>query len=148
MIAVVYNTEGRVLDVITGPASSVVATTDAIRFPHIIVEDLPDVPERLYVHNGVLCEMPESPGEGHEFNYATREWELDAATRNAAMLVGLRAQRDRLLALCDWTQGNDTPLTTTQVGAWRTYRQQLRDMPTTYADVQTLSEVTWPIPPA
>lgn len=29
----------------------------------------------------------------------------------------------------DWTQGNDSPLTEEQKNAWKTYRQELRDLP-------------------
>ena len=37
----------------------------------------------------------------------------------------LRAQRDKLLAACDWRASSDLTLT----DAWRTYRQALRDLP-------------------
>ena len=40
-----------------------------------------------------------------------------------------RLERNRRLAKCDWTQGNDSPLTTDKKTEWATYRQALRDLP-------------------
>jgi hypothetical protein len=39
------------------------------------------------------------------------------------------AYRNSLLLQCDWTQLPDVDLTTAQVGEWRIYRQELRDLP-------------------
>lgn len=44
----------------------------------------------------------------------------------------------------DWTQLLDAPLTTNEVSAWATYRQTLRDIPTTYNDPDL---VVYPSPP-
>ena len=44
---------------------------------------------------------------------------------NAEPMRLLRAQRDKLLAACDWRDSSDLTLT----DAWRTYRQALRDLP-------------------
>lgn len=41
----------------------------------------------------------------------------------------LRETRDSLLADTDWTQANDSPLSETDKQNYRTYRQNLRDMP-------------------
>ena len=41
----------------------------------------------------------------------------------------LRLERNRRLAKCDWTQGNDSPLTSDKKTEWATYRQALRDLP-------------------
>ena len=54
----------------------------------------------------------------------------------------VRAERDRLLAACDWTQVADAPVDSS---AWAVYRQALRDVPQDYA---TPDEVVWPTPPA
>ena len=56
----------------------------------------------------------------------------------------IRAQRDKLLQQCDWTQGADAPLTAQQVTDYATYRQELRDLPTNITDVD---DVTWPTEP-
>ena len=42
----------------------------------------------------------------------------------------MRYQRDRLLAESDWTQAADDP--TGNAAAWATYRQALRDFPSTW----------------
>lgn len=47
------------------------------------------------------------------------------------ILKALRSNRDRLLSECDWTQIPDSPLTDAQKQAWATYRQALRDLPST-----------------
>lgn len=43
----------------------------------------------------------------------------------------LRAERNRLLAECDWTQALDSPV---DKAAWATYRQSLRDLPQNTTD--------------
>jgi hypothetical protein len=56
-------------------------------------------------------------------------------------MAGIRAERNRLLGLCDWTQAVDAPLSDAQKQAWQTYRQELRDLTKNY----TLPEqVVWP----
>lgn len=41
-----------------------------------------------------------------------------------------RQRRDALLAVSDWTQVPDSPLSDADKTAWQTYRQALRDLPT------------------
>jgi len=57
----------------------------------------------------------------------------------------LRVERNRRIALCDWTQLPDAPLAGEQKAAWATYRQALRDLPESAAD---LDNVVWPVQPA
>ena len=45
-------------------------------------------------------------------------------------LERMRLHRDALLAASDWTQAADDP--TGNQAAWATYRQQLRDAPSTW----------------
>lgn len=54
----------------------------------------------------------------------------------------VRSKRDRLLKESDWTVLSDTP---TNTAAWKTYRQALRDLPSTTNDPH---QVVWPTPPA
>lgn len=63
------------------------------------------------------------------------------AAKNSAMSQ-LRAQRNQLLAACDWTQIADC---TVDKQAWATYRQALRDFPGTVADARL--PVEWPHDP-
>ncbi len=53
----------------------------------------------------------------------------------------MRHHRDRLLAKCDWTQTNDAPV---DREVWATYRQQLRDFPSTWTPAETAD---FPEPP-
>jgi hypothetical protein len=43
-----------------------------------------------------------------------------------------QTERNRLIALTDWTQLNDSPLTAEKKQAFIEYRQELRDITTTY----------------
>ena len=49
----------------------------------------------------------------------------------------------------DWTQLPDSPLTDTKKAEWATYRQQLRDMMSSYTDSEsnTVENTTFPTPP-
>ena len=69
---------------------------------------------------------------------------LDAAwpaVRDARAWAQVRAERDRLLAACDWTQVADAPV---DQQAWADYRQTLRDIPQDFA---TPDDVVWPETP-
>lgn len=46
--------------------------------------------------------------------------------RIASAAASARAERDRRLAACDWTQVADAPVNR---AAWAAYRQALRDVP-------------------
>jgi hypothetical protein len=56
----------------------------------------------------------------------------------------LRGERDSLLTLSDWTQGNDTPLADEAKTSWAEYRRLLRDLP---ASTEDPANPTWPSAP-
>jgi hypothetical protein len=56
----------------------------------------------------------------------------------------VRAMRDDLLYSCDWTQLSGAPLDASEITAWATYRQALRDVPDDQSDPYNIS---WPTPP-
>jgi len=56
----------------------------------------------------------------------------------------VRADRDSMLAACDWTQIADASLGDHTAEEWATYRQELRDLPSVYSKV---SEVVFPDDP-
>lgn len=56
----------------------------------------------------------------------------------------IRAQRNSLLTLCDWTQLPDAPLTAEQKQTWVEYRQALRDVP---EQAGFPENVVWPSTP-
>jgi hypothetical protein len=57
----------------------------------------------------------------------------------------MRIQRDRFLVDSDWTQLPDCPLSDAKKAGWATYRQQLRDFPSTWTPGPTAD---FPDPPA
>lgn len=59
----------------------------------------------------------------------------------------LRTIRNGLLEESDWTQVNDSPLTTEKKAEWATYRQALRDVPATNSSVTDIDSVVWPTKP-
>lgn len=69
---------------------------------------------------------------------------VDEAARDKALTASVRTERDRLLAECDWTQLADAPLGEDEREAWRSYRQELRDMP---QQTGFPAAVAWPVEP-
>ena len=60
--------------------------------------------------------------------------------------AGLREQRNKKLADCDWSVTvTDRPITDEKKTEWIVYRQALRDLPANTIDP---SQVIWPIPPS
>lgn len=57
----------------------------------------------------------------------------------------IRLNRDKLLAVSDWTQFADSPLTDEKKKEWQVYRQALRDMPE--KGCADLDNPCWPIIP-
>lgn len=57
----------------------------------------------------------------------------------------VRAARNSLLDLCDWTQLPDAPLTAEKKQAWAEYRQALRDVP---EQAGFPENVVWPSTPS
>ena len=58
----------------------------------------------------------------------------------------LRVERDKRIAKTDWRASSDLTLT----DAWKTYRQALRDLPSTATpelDGPFVKNVTWPTKP-
>tara|TARA_B100000963_G_scaffold208988_1_gene182025 strand:+ start:683 stop:1066 length:384 start_codon:yes stop_codon:yes gene_type:complete len=68
----------------------------------------------------------------------------------------LRAKRDQLLAECDWVVTKASETGVAESDAWKTYRQSLRDLPSTQTPVMEnpvvtmvgITSVTWPIKPS
>lgn len=58
--------------------------------------------------------------------------------------LSVRKTRQQLLLESDWTQLPDVPLTAEQKGVWANYRQQLRDITTSFSQPEL---VIWPEPP-
>lgn len=61
---------------------------------------------------------------------------------NADLIERMKLERNNLLAVSDWTQVADNPIS--NKAAWATYRQTLRDFPATWTPANT---VTFPDTP-
>jgi len=73
---------------------------------------------------------------------------VTAVTITAEMVaMGVRNLRLYLLTQSDWTQANDSPLSSAKKTEWGVYRQKLRDMPATHASATDLTAITPPTPP-
>jgi hypothetical protein len=59
----------------------------------------------------------------------------------------IRLQRNELLKESDWTQVNDCPLSDSKKQEWATYRQSLRDLPSTNQSVNNIADVIFPSMP-
>jgi len=66
------------------------------------------------------------------------EEEIQSAKDSA--MANIKSTRNQLLASCDWTQMPDVDFTKKTL--WATYRQTLRDLPSTITDPRTFTE--WP----
>ena len=64
--------------------------------------------------------------------------EIQAAKDSA--MSNIRGTRNQLLNACDWTQAVDC--TISKKTEWATYRQALRDLPSTVTEPQTFN--AWP----
>lgn len=62
-------------------------------------------------------------------------------------MVELKRYRSMKLQACDWTVGEDSPLSDSKKAEWRTYRQALRDIPADQPGA-SIRTVTWPTKPS
>ena len=76
------------------------------------------------------------------WKWSISEMDDDAkAAKDAEQAKAVRADRDRRLAECDWTQVADSQV---DKAVWSTYRQALRDVP---AQAGFPYDITWPEKP-
>lgn len=85
-----------------------------------------------------------------EGNYQANEHIVvdgEAVARTDNILEILRLKRDTLLTESDWTQVNDSPLSDTKKAEWATYRQELRDLPSSHQSTTNFDDVVFPTQP-
>ena len=85
--------------------------------------------------NGVQVEL--TADEIKELEARDKAWADGEYDR---LMANIREERTSLLAKCDWMAMSDT----TMSDAWKTYRQQLRDLPANTTDPVN---PTWPTKP-
>lgn len=90
-----------------------------------------------------FSKIADAPDSFNTYDWSTHTWSLD----HDALWNYVREVRSDKLALCDWTQAADSPLSESKKAEWTTYRQALRDMPTTYASATGISDIIWPTEP-
>jgi hypothetical protein len=69
----------------------------------------------------------------------------DLPDGDALVAIQVRAERDGLLLVSDWTQVADAPLSSEKKTEWATYRQSLRDIT---SQEGFPNNVSWPTQPA
>ena len=89
--------------------------------------------------NGVEVEMSDEEQALREAE--EKAWRDGAAARR---WVWLREERDRKLLKTDWRATSDLNLS----DDWKTYRQELRDFPSTLNDTTVQETITWPEEPS
>ena len=89
--------------------------------------------------NGVEVEMSDEEQALREAEEKT--WRDGAAARSWEWL---REERDRKLLKTDWRAMSDLTLS----DDWKTYRQELRDLPSKYNDTTVQGTITWPTEPS
>ena len=72
------------------------------------------------------------------------DYSLIKETFGTDYIGALRHLRDILLRESDWTQFTDSPLTDSKKTEWKTYRQNLRDLPATESDPEIATFPTKP----
>lgn len=77
---------------------------------------------------------------GTEYYYGTPENPETTSQR-------IRNTRNSLLIDCDWTVAIDSPLSDSKKAEWTTYRQALRDLPSSYSDSDNYDDVVYPTEP-
>jgi hypothetical protein len=85
-----------------------------------------------------------------EGNYQANEHIVvdgEAVARTDNILDILRLKRDALLTESDWTQVNDSPLSDAKKAEWATYRQELRDLPSSHQSTTNFDDVVFPTQP-
>ncbi len=89
--------------------------------------------------DGVEVELTDDEQAAREAE--EKEWADAAVTRAWARL---RAERDSKISKTDWRAMSDLTLS----DDWKTYRQELRDLPSTLNDTTVRGNITWPDEPS
>ena len=113
-------------------------------------EIYPIVEENLkYIFNGleISPESLVSLGYNEYLDSTIITTEIPTLTQEEKIELWVRRARNVLLKESDWTQAADASLTTEQKAAWASYRQELRELTTTLANITSIEEVVFPVKP-
>ena len=149
-------------DVITYPSEdfTIVECTDENVQARLIqlndYKNLNRLPLEVKVHNIKYYaskrdaeEILDNDGNSHDpKQYVSSHFVGQDDTRDARLLAEqwtlIRRERDRLLTNTDWTQNGDSPCTAIDKSQWKTYRQELRDIPKEQSSKTSYEDITWP----
>lgn len=149
---------GEIYDITTPPGEiredlqeGIVADSDPeIEIFHILTGDVTfqelqswEILQRYYRESNTWAFRGDPPTGYHEWNTDSNTWILNLEK----MWSYIRTSRTLKLQGSDWTQLPDARLTAVSKSAWATYRQQLRDITITNADVTDPEDIAWPTPP-
>lgn len=125
---IVYNANNEIISAASGENTPLPTVDNVNEFLLECNFDINQIQD-MVVDNGALRQKTQS--------------EIDV--ENAPFVaIQFREERNALLASSDWTQLPDSPLSDAKKSEWATYRQQLRDLPSTTTDP---SSPSWPQKP-
>lgn len=149
---------GEIYDITTPPGKiredlqeGIVPDSDPeIEIFHILTGDVTfqelqswEILQRYYRESNTWAFRGDPPTGYHEWNTDSNTWILNLEK----MWSYIRTSRTLKLQGSDWTQLPDARLTAVSKSAWATYRQQLRDITISNADVTDPEDIAWPTPP-
>lgn len=126
---IIYDELGKILTAYQGDDLPVEAVDNINTFILNCDFDIQNIQNKL-VENGALRDKTQA--------------EIDAENL-PDVTQGFYEERNSLLNLSDWTQLPDVPLTDAKKAEWATYRQALRDLPSTTTD---FANPVWPSQPS
>ena len=88
-----------------------------------------------------IQEVDLTPEETAETEARKKEWNDNAFNRS---ITNLREKRNRLLAETDWMANSDV----TMSDDWKTYRQELRDLPSGLDTIEKVEAKEFPTKPS
>jgi|TARA_B110000444_G_C18695448_1_gene526355 hypothetical protein len=110
-----------------------------------LFEDNQNSSQELYYYNGEdFVEKTEAPSVWHVYDWSAHTWSYDTA----GFWNAVRTDRDLRLAVSDWTQNADSPLTDEKKAEWVTYRASLRNVPAANSSAIALDNIAWPTQPS
>lgn len=98
--------------------------------------------------NDIILESDESIIEGLYEAETYKIIEGEAVEQNVSIWNSIRPIRNTILSESDWTQFPDSPLSDSKKAEWSSYRQQLRDLPSTYSSATSIDDVVFPTEPS
>ena len=106
------------------------------------ISDVTDFIQSNYYFRGEWKSREKKSGE--YYTWENTAWVLDYT----ALWKVIRRERDRRLQASDWTQIPNNQLSGSKETEWATYRQALRNIPSTNPDVTDTNQVSWPTEPS